>query len=242
MYLAGKNKISMRRLLLISLIFCVLCSRSTASEIYWYLAAAMSKPGKEIVEKFNEQTKNSEVYLILGGSCALLSRITVSGKGDLYTPGSEYFLNKAKKLGMVKRNKPLLLQKPVIGLSAGGIKKIRNFNDLIKPGIRIAFGNPKLTVLGKAFLEIKDKMGTKLIKRLEKNSAVEGINANQIANYILSDTVDAGFIFDTVAKANKIPYIEIPDKFNVASVAYMILLNSSKNIKATNKFIDFIQT
>ena len=230
----------MKKILLICSVFCLLCQVGFSAEIYWYLAAAMSKPGKEIVEKYNQQNKNSKVYLILGGSCALLSRITVSGKGDLYTPGSEYFLDKAEKLGIVKNSRQLLIQKPVIGLSASGIKKIHNFDDLIKTGIKIAFGNQKLTVLGKAFLKMKDRMDAEFARRLEKNKVVEGINANQNANYILSDTVDASFIFDTVAKANKIRYIEIPEKFNVLSKAYMILLNNSKNIKETGKFTDFI--
>lgn len=211
-----------------------------ASEIYWYLAASMSKPGKEIVEKFNKQSATSKVYLILGGSGGLLSRIIVSKNGDLYTPGSAFFLKKAKKNKIVKSSRLLLLQKMVVGLSASGVKKIHSFNDLIKPGVKIAFGNPKLTALGKVFLEMKGKMDEKSLKRLEKNNVVEGVNANQIANYILSDTVDAGFIFDTVAKVSKIPHIEIPKKFNVSSEAHMVLLKNAKNFKETNNFVNFV--
>jgi len=36
------------------------------------------------------------------------------------------------------------------------------------------------------------------------------------------------------------PGKEIVEKFNASSKAYMILLNISKNIKETNKFIDFV--
>jgi molybdate transport system substrate-binding protein len=216
------------------------CQTGFSAEIYWYLAASMSEPGKEIVRKFNTQSKNCKVYLVLGGSGGLLSRITVSDKGDLYTPGSTFFLRKAEKLGIVKKTRLLLLQRMVIGLSSGGIKKIHSFGDLTKSGIRIAFGSPKLTALGKVFLRMKRRMSPEFLRCLEKNKVVEGINANQIANYILSDTVDAGFIFDTVAKVNKIPYIVIPEKFNASSEAYIILLRSSKNYKETNEFIDFV--
>jgi molybdate transport system substrate-binding protein len=197
----------------------------------------MSKPGKEIVDKYNKTHESSKIYLTLASSSMLLSKILVSEKGDLYTPGSEYFLEKAEKLGLIKSSRPLLKQTPVIGLSKSGIKKIHNFNDLVSPDIKIALGNPKLTVLGKTFLKMKTKMKPDFVKLLEQNTVVEGINAHQIANYILSDTVDAGMIFDTVAKANNIPYIEIPPQINTTSQAYMVTLKNSKEVQ---DFINFV--
>jgi len=227
-------------LILVSVFFYLIPHTLFAKEIIWYLAAAMRKPGKEITQKFNAQGK-TRVYLITGSSGQLLSKIFFSKKGDLFTPSSTHFFNQSIKKGIVRKSHILLEQAPVIGLSKAGSKKIKCFSDLSKKGVKIALGNPKTMTLGKTYLQIEKKLGKIIAGRIRNNVIVEVININQVVNYLATDTVDAGIIFDSIGRVNQLNYILIPEQFKIsAEKAYMIVLKCSKNIKATKQFEKFV--
>ena len=211
-----------------------------ACELYWYLAASLSKPGKEIVRNYNQRPGVCNVYLVVGGSGQLLSQLQMAKKGDLYTPASEMFLNKARGLNLVTDYRALLSQKPVFGLSKSGQKKIKTFADLLKPGIRIALGNPKTMALGKSYLTVEENFQPQTRERIRANMLVKGINVNQIINYVLSNVVDAGITFDTTATANKIAFLEIPDADNVSDTAFLARLNFSNHAEEAHAFRDYI--
>ena len=137
-------------------------------ELYWYLASSMIKPGRDIVHKFNSEHKNIKVLLISGGSGELLSKILASGKGDIYTPASKFFLDKALTAGVVKNYSKLLEQKPVFGLAKKLDEKNITFDDIVSKPYKLAVGNPKTMALGQTFVEIKQKMGEKLSAEIKK--------------------------------------------------------------------------
>lgn len=226
---------------LISLIgFLLYNSALGSSELYWYLASSLAKPGKEIVEKFNKKNQSCQVFLIIGGSGQLLSKLYLSKKGDLYTPASTAFLKQAVNLKIVKSQKPLLKQKPVFGISSSGISKIDSFWDLKKPGLKIALGNPKTMALGKSYLKIEQRMPGDLASGIRKNMSVLAINVTQIVNYILLDVVDTGTIFAAMAQANNIPFVEIPPQYNHLSQAYLIQLVFSDRADQLVEFEEFV--
>jgi molybdate transport system substrate-binding protein len=210
------------------------------SVIYWYLAASMAKPGTEIVQQFNKDNKSFQVILMLGGSGELLSKIQASHKGDIYTPASKFFLQKAEKLNLVKSYKKLLIQYPVFGLS----KKLKNkkltFNDIINGKYKLAVGNPKTMALGQTYIEMKKKMGPEISAKLKKNEAVYALNVSQDINYVLSGVVDAGLMYNTDATANNINYVSIPDKYNIPAAAYLATLNTSTSDKNVKLFENYI--
>jgi molybdate transport system substrate-binding protein len=69
---------------------------------------------------------------------------------------------------------------------------------------------------------------------------IKAINISQIVNYLKTNTVDAGILFDSTAKANNLKYIEIPKKFKFEAKVNTLLLNTSKNKQASEDFIKFI--
>jgi molybdate transport system substrate-binding protein len=210
------------------------------TQIYWYLASSMTKPGKEIVDKFNKNSKDIKVNLITGGSGQLLSKILLSKKADIYTPASVSFMKKAEKDNVVEKSFLMLKQTPVFAISPKTNKKINRFEDLYNKEIRIAFGKENTMALGKLYKNIENKMDKNTQKKLRDNMVVKAINISQIVNYLKTNTVDAGILFDSTAKANNLKYIEIPKKFKVEAKVNTLLLNTSKNKQASEDFIKFI--
>lgn len=211
-----------------------------ASDIYWYLASSMAKPGKEITHLFNRRNGSGQVFLIIGGSGQLLSKIYLAKKGGIYTPASRVFLQKAEKLGVVHSYRILLKQKHVFALSASGEKKVSTFSDLAVPGVRIALGNPGTMAIGESYLRIEEEMAKGLAENIRKNTAVVALNISQIVNYLLKDVVDAGVIFDSTARANALKYVEIPEYCNQINAAYLVRLTYQEKQQDLADFEDFI--
>ncbi len=220
--------------------FVVCSARLQACELYWYLAASMTKPGKEVVEKWNQQPGMCHLYLILGGSGQILSQLVMAKKGDLYTPASEGFLDKAKNLKIVKDQQLLLEQTPVFGLSKSGEKLVKSFSDLTKQGIKIALGNPKTMALGKTYLGIEKRMDTQTKEKIRSNTLLKAINVSQVVNYLLTNTVDAGIVFDTTAAAHGIAYVDIPRQISVSNRAFLVTLTFSTRTEEVKDLIRFI--
>lgn len=233
-------KTVIRSMFIATLLFATISTPACAAELYWYLAASMSKPGQELTKLFNASNAPFTVVLITGGSGQLLSKIIAAGKGDLYTPAALHYVEKVKKLKLLKNYRQLIVQTPVFALSAKGHQKINNWSDLVTPGIRLGLGNPATMALGRSFLQIQEKMDQKLVLDFKRNTVVETMNVSQIINYLKTDIIDAGIAFDSTAKANKLHYIEIPQKLNHVEIAPLITLTSETDNKNTIVFIDFI--
>jgi len=226
----------------LSLFVCLFAFNAYAEKIYWYLAASMTKPGKALVQQYNK-THKDKVVLILGGSGQILNKIILSKKGDLYTSANEKYYRKAASENVVFYGEKLLVQTPVFGISKKAASRIKNFEDLLKPGIKIALGNPDTMAIGKTYqMKIEPKMPEKVADKIKSNTIINPTNISQTTNYVLSSSVDAGLMFDSGAKLNKLEYIEIPDKYNTGVTAYISLVKYSKNKESAKSFLEYVRS
>lgn len=239
-------KLSLKMILILGLTGILFQRQANSATLYWYLAASISKPGIEVTQNFNKSHSDFNVVIVPGGSGNLFSKILASQTGDLYTPAAQDYLEKSKQAGLVLSSVKLLKQIPVFGLSPKSQASIRTFQDLIKPNVSIALGNANTMALGKTYLKIEQKLSPKEIKGIKNNTTVKAINVNQIVNYVKLDVVDAGIMFDTVAKSHHLSFIIIPEQSNVIETAQLITLKFTrypeyikifKNYLAENKHI-----
>lgn len=221
------------------MLFVLLSSFGFAKEIYWYAAASATKPAQEIVEKFNFASKETKVILITGGSGELLNKILLSKVGDIYSPANLEYAKLAEEKLDYEYDK-LLIQTIVIGLSQNGEKKVKSFFDLFNKEIKIAIGNPDTMAIGKTFYKnimptLKDK------EKLKKNILIDPVNISQTVNYLKSNTVDAGLLFDSTAKANKLKYINLPKEYEFSDFYYIGITKFCSNKEEAYNFINFVR-
>jgi len=218
----------------------ILFNVAHSKDIYWYLAASMTKPAKEIVESYNKKGKD-KMFLITGGSGELLSKIYASKRGDLYTPADERFLKKAIQLGVIKKYKPLLIQEPVLAFAKNSKVEFDNISNICEANVKIALGNPETMAMGKIFESMQELMPPNIYNCIKEKKTVDPLNISQTVNYLINNVVDVGMLFKSTAKINKLKYIEIPTQWNVKEKAYLSQLIYTKDIKATEAAIQFIE-
>jgi molybdate transport system substrate-binding protein len=204
-----------------------------------YCGAGIRKPMDEIGPLF-EQKYGVKVNYNYAGSGHLLSQIELIKQGDVYQPGATYYLDIAKKKGFIDYEKLVAYHVPVIAVPKGNPANISCLDDLTKPGIRVALGDPKACAIGRLGNEILEKSG--IYDAVEKNVITRTATVNELIVSISMGLVDAAITWEeTVLFApGEVDIIQIPKGKNIINIIPIGSLTFSKNRDMARKFVDFV--
>ena len=200
---------------------------AAAGDLHIFVGAGLRQPVDQLVQAFQEHTGH-RVFTDYGGSGQLLTRIQAASKGDLFIPGALFYIEKLQEAGKIRSFRPIAFHTPVIGVNAKQVERITTFDDLAKPGIRLAMGDPKAMAFGRTTLSICEKSGQK--EAIFKNIEVYGATVKQLAMYVSQGVVDAAIIgrADAFQSRGKIIIVPIPQAyFQPETIAVAVLQSAS---------------
>jgi molybdenum ABC transporter molybdate-binding protein len=185
-------------LLIYALYFVSNPTRQTSQEpITLYCAAGIKMPVEEIV-KLYEQDYGIPIQIQYGGSGTLLSNLKVSQTGDLYLAADASYTLKAKEEKLVEEIIPLAVMKPVIVVAKGNPKQIHTPRDLLRADVAVALGSPEAAAVGQITQTLLTQEG--LWDAIQPKVKVFKPTVNDIANDIKIGSVDAGILWDSIAR------------------------------------------
>jgi len=206
-----------------------------------YCAVVMKAPMTTIATNF-QRDEGIPVSIQYGGSGTLLSSIRVSKVGDLYIAADSSYTDLAAQYWILSDAATVATLRPVIVVPHGNPKGIRGIEDLLKPGIKVALGNPDAASIGKQ-TEILMKHLEKWapLDRAVKDHGVFKPTVNEVANDVKLGTVNAGIVWD--ATANLYPEL---DGIPIAGTEHFTrhvtvgLLKFSKHPESARRFIAYL--
>ncbi|MBN2061619.1 MAG: molybdate ABC transporter substrate-binding protein [Deltaproteobacteria bacterium] len=210
-----------------------------ASELHFFSGAGFRQPVDMLVEDFQKKTRHSIVVDYDGGG-RLLARITASGQGDLFMPGAFFYIEKLQSTGKIHSWKPLVAHTPVIAVNKEKSDKVTGFEDLSRPGVRLAMGDPKAMAFGKTAMKILERSDLK--DRILANIVVYGATVKQLAFYVAEGNVDASIIgrSDAFQYRDRLDIIPIPDPYFEAEIVAVAVLTTTSDLKAATALRDFL--
>lgn len=232
----------MKRLFSFVLIFFTLTTTSAlAAELHLFAGAGLRQPVDRLVEDFQARTGH-RVNADYDGSGRLLARITASGRGDLFMPGSMFFLEKLQAGGKIHSWRPIVEHTPVVAVNKTHAERITRLEDLTRPGVRLAMGDPKAMALGKTAMIILERAGLK--EKVLANVTVYGATVKQLALYVAEGNVDAAIIgrADAFQFKDRVNMISIPDKYNEQEIVPVAVLKTATELKAALALQDFLSS
>ena len=212
-----------------------------ARELHVFCGAGLRQPVDRLAQTFETETGH-RVFIDYAGSGQLLARIEASGKGDVFIPGSLFYIRKLQKAGKVQAYRPIVQHTPVIGVNSGQADRIKAFADMAKPGVRLAMGDPKAMAFGRTAMTVCERSGMK--DAILKNVVVYGATVKQLAMYVSQGTVDAAIIGRTDAFQNQktIAMVSIPKDYFQAEVIAAAVLSSTVDAALAGKLAEFISS
>lgn len=128
-------------------------------EILIYCGATMPKPMRVIANLF-EQRHNCRVKMIKGGSGTLYRSIEINQAGDLYLPGSESYMDKARQAGLVTHTAEVGFNRAALIVAKGNPLAITpQLHNLIQKRYRTILGSPDSGSIGRETRRILTKAG-----------------------------------------------------------------------------------
>nr|WP_319395607.1 molybdate ABC transporter substrate-binding protein [uncultured Desulfobacter sp.] len=220
----------------ISLLFIV---EAGAEELFLYAGAGLRKPTDKIIAQFEQQTGH-KVIVDYGGSGKQMVKYRTVRRGDLFMPGSYFYIDKLKEKGLVLSDSRVVLHTPVIAVNKKVDHAVKTLEDMIAPGIKLAMGDPKAMALGRTSMEIIKNAG--LEKQFLDNVVVYGATVNQLSLYVVQGAVDAAI----VARANAFMHqdalamFDIPATYYTPEIIGIAVLKTAKDTALAEQFKTFV--
>jgi molybdate transport system substrate-binding protein len=215
-------------------------------EVIVFAGAAAAPVYREAATLF-ELKYGVKVIVNLGGSGALLSALEISKTGDVYIPGSPEFLIQASQRGIVNFtiSQPSILAYlvPAIIVQKGNPKNVTKLEDLARPGIRVAIGDPKSVCIGLYAKEILERDG--LWEAVSKNLVTYAPSCEATAQLVYIGAVDAVIGWHVFYHWNPdkadIVWIE-PDKIPRIGYIAGAVTTFARDKDLAAKFLDFLSS
>ena len=235
----------MKRFLFIGVILgsIILAGTVFGADLKVYAGAGLIKPMEEMRVLF-EKEHGCSMDVHYGSSGELFGLLSMGQPCDVLIPGAAKYTLDALKNGWIveKSIHKLVKHVPVIVVPKGNPAHITSLEDLAKPGVRIAFGDPKGPAIGRVAKKILKK--NKLTKQVGKNVTVLAPTVNQLLIYVALEQVDAGIIWgDLVTWAEgegKVAVVTIDRTKNIIKTIPTALTTHGENNALAQDFNAFL--
>jgi molybdate transport system substrate-binding protein len=219
------------------------CSSAPAGKSVAAFVGSASKPPMEEAARAFEAETGIRVYTNYGGSGTMLSQIELSHSGDIYIPGSQDYMAKAERKGLVEDTavRKVAYLVPVICVQHGNPLNIRSLADLARPGVRVGIGNPEAVCLGLYAVEILQY--NNLLADVGRNIITSVESCEKIATLISLRSVDAVIGWDVFHEWDPdnidIVYIQ-PDQLPRLAYVPAAVTTVATDPETAQRFVDFL--
>lgn len=212
------------------------CGREKGEPLFVYCGTSFSKPIKEIGEKFKEKT-GAEIEYSFAGCETIFPQILLTRKGDICIV-HDPFADMLKEKGVLEEDRVVGRITPVLIVPKGNPKGIKSLEDLARPGIRVALGDPRFQTCAQY---VHQKLKEKGIEEaVRKNIVYETKTHQELGNAVKLGTADVSVVWNFIAVLNSdsLDGIWMKEKFPETKI-HVCLLNFSKNRDLARKFLEF---
>lgn len=208
-----------------------------ASELHVYCAAGVLKavePGAASYEK----EFGVKIRLDPASSGALLAKLQIAPKADLYIPADDSFIRLAHSKDLIREDLPLARFRLCLAVAKGNPKRIRSLSGLIEsPDVTYSLPNDRAAagVKAKEFLEPHG-----LHEAVVSGAKVRKPTVTEVAQDVQTGSVDAGFVWSSTAKHFGLDVVAIPELEDAWGTISAAVVSTSKQPTEALRFARYL--
>lgn len=213
-----------------------------AKDVVVYAAANTTYAFPELIDKFNQTHKDTNIKLTLGSSGALSTQIRNGANADIFLAANMDFVNKLALDGF-SQTKPVVYAKGKLALFSLERISLDNGIDSVLKAKSISIANPKTAPYGTASIEALKNAG--ILEKVEPN-IIYAQKISETLSQALS-AADVGFIAASALYSPKMSqykegknYIFIDLSLYSPIDQGIILLKRAKDSKEAREFYEFL--
>ena len=150
-----------------------------------------SQPAVEVLAREFEKRSGARLELHFGGSGAMLSQLALTGRGDVYLPGSSDYMELAIEKQLVDESSlvQVAFLLPAILVEPGNPENIQGLDDLGRKGLRLGIARPDTVCVGLYAVEVI--VGSSRSVEVKENIVTHAESCAKTAQLIAMGQVDA---------------------------------------------------
>jgi len=233
-YTTSGSKVVGLLILLVSLLSA--CNQQPGSLVV-YSGKGIKHAVDEIAERFGQQS-GAEIKVVYAGSKTLLDTIQKTNQGDIFIPGSEAYIKDAGDL--ISNSRFAAYHVPTFAIAAQQSTKLRTFEDLQKPGVRIAVGNKRMAAIGR----LSDNIISNSLPDVDLGISVvvTASTVNELLELVASNEVDAALVWKDMLNweiAGNLTEVSIPEAYYESQRILVSTLSTATNNDLAEQFLEY---
>ncbi|HMK74219.1 MAG TPA: molybdate ABC transporter substrate-binding protein [Myxococcaceae bacterium] len=213
-------------------------------ELVVFAAASLRDAFTELASRLEATNPGVRVRFNFAGSQDLRTQLEHGARADVFASADQKHMDGAKAAGLVKADRLLVTNLPVVVVPVSNPAGLKAFADLPRAK-RVVIGTPEVPI-GSYTLEILDRasrtLGAGFRKDVEARVVSRELNVRQILAKVVLAEADAGFVYRTDAQsaAEKVTQIPIPQEFNVVAVYPIAILEKAPAPKLAEQWMTLV--
>lgn len=215
-------------------------SRAAANdEIMVLCGTSFGPPTEKLIEMFKKET-GVKAVISFGGSEDLLPQVKIGRVGDVFITHDPY-MKYTKDEGAMLRWIHVGHVAPALVVKKGNPKKLKRFEDLARPGLRVLLPNPDYSTCGEMVFGLMKKKGNKEAVLKNVGNAMFRSHAD-IGNKMKLGAGDAAIMWKGVAHnyRDAIEIVPYPYEYDEEIRVGVIGLSYTKNKAEVERFLKFV--
>ncbi|MEU0840048.1 molybdate ABC transporter substrate-binding protein [Streptomyces sp. NPDC005962] len=213
-------------------------SKKVSGTVTVFAAASLKESFTELKKTFEKEHPGTKVTFNFGGSDALAASITSGAPADVFAAASPKTMKTVTDAGDAKGTPSTFVRNQLeIATLPGNPKKITNFEDLTKGGLKVALC-AKEVPCGSAAQKVLDAEHLKLTPASYEQDVKGALTKVELKE------VDASVVYKTDVKAagGKVEGVEFPESEKAINDYPVALLKKAPNADAASAFIDLVKS
>jgi len=220
-------------------------SEEADEQLVLYCAAGMRQPVENAITAYKDDY-GVDVRVIYGNSGYLLGQIELLREGDLYIPADESYVQQGREHVDTRTGEaaPLLAEaidlakfRLCIAVPPGNPKNIASLDDLLSNDVSFGRANPQAGV-GRKTRKLLEQAGR--WDQFRDATRVQKDTVNMIAQDVQTESLDAGLVWDTVAKQYGLDVVYVPQFDAGAATINVAVLTDSEQSAAALRFARYL--
>ena len=208
------------------------------SELHVYCAASNQAVLEPICKAYEELT-GIRIDVEYGPSQTLLARLELTGKGDLYLPADDSFLETAKEKGLVQEVLKIAKMQAGLAVKKGNPKNLTTLEQLTSGDIRLVQANPEAAAVAKLTRQIL--LESDLWQSLADATTAFRGTVTEVAADVQVGAADAGIVYDVVLHSyDELEFVPLQALEKATSQLSLGVLASSEAPTAALHFARFV--
>jgi molybdate transport system substrate-binding protein len=212
-----------------------------------FAAASLTEAFTEIGKHLETAYPGLRILYNFGGSPTLRTQLEQGAPADVFVSADAVQMERAKKHGVVQGETPIFAKnRLVVIVPRDNPGKVFVFQDLAKPGLKLALATPRVPVGNysrQALSKANAEYGADFAPRALRNVVSEEENVKQVVTKVQLGEADAGMVYvsDITSKVSKaVLMLQIPDVYNQIATYPIALTQGIRNRTAAEAFLHFV--